>query len=330
MEYWLPVFFVFAMGLALLIYVVLDGMDLGIGLLLPLASEDEKDIMIASIGPFWDANETWIVLGVGILLIAFPKAHGIVLTSMYLPVTLMLMGLILRGVAFDFRVKSGDVKKSMWNRLFFVGSLITTCCQGWMIGSYITGLQESTISTLFSVLIAITLPFLYVMLAAGWLLMKTENQLFDKSIRWARLAILPMGLALLLVSIATPLVSSAIADKWFNVSNALLLSPIPLISILAYGSLVYLLSKAEILYRGNGWLIYACLIVICLMATLGLAVSIFPEIVIGQLTIWQAAASTASLKFIFVGTVITLPCILAYTFYIYKIFHGKASALSYE
>src|SRR5690606_40784735 len=116
--YWLPLFFAAAMGLALLIYVLLDGYDLGVGMLLPFASDDEKDTMVAAIGPFWDANETWIVLGVGILLIAFPRAHGLVLTALYLPVTIMLMGLILRGVAFDFRVKAAAARKRMWNGLF--------------------------------------------------------------------------------------------------------------------------------------------------------------------------------------------------------------------
>ena len=116
MNEWLPVFFVCAMGLALLIYVILDGFDLGIGILLPFADDNEKNIMLASIGPFWDANETWIVLGVGVLLIAFPQAHGIVLTALYIPVTIMLFGLILRGVAFDFRVKAGDHRRNMWVR----------------------------------------------------------------------------------------------------------------------------------------------------------------------------------------------------------------------
>ena len=123
MEVALPLIFVSIMGLSLLLYVILDGYDLGVGLLLPLASDDEKDIMVASIGPFWDANETWIVMGIGVLLIAFPEAHGIILTKLYLPVTIMLLGLILRGVAFDFRVKAGDHKKAMWNRFFFIGSL---------------------------------------------------------------------------------------------------------------------------------------------------------------------------------------------------------------
>ena len=126
MEDLLPLFFVFAMGLALLVYVILDGFDLGIGILLPFASDEEKDIMVASIGPFWDANETWIVLGVGVLLVAFPKAHGIVLTALYIPVTIMLIGLILRGVAFDFRVKAGDDRKHWWNMAFALGSLVAS------------------------------------------------------------------------------------------------------------------------------------------------------------------------------------------------------------
>ena len=184
MESMLPVIFVFIMGFALLLYVVLDGYDLGTGLLLPLATEDEKDIMIASIGPFWDANETWIVLGIGLLLIAFPAAYGVILTELYLPVTIMLMGLILRGVAFDFRVKAGVKKKPMWNKLFFLGSLITSCAQGWMLGHYITGLEYNLINYAFSTLIAFTLPALYLMLGSAWLLIKTEGELSRKAARW--------------------------------------------------------------------------------------------------------------------------------------------------
>ena len=207
MEFWLPVIYMATMGLALLIYVILDGYDLGVGMLLPWAEEDEKDTMIASIGPFWDANETWIVLGVGILLIAFPMAHGIVLTHLYIPVTLMLIGLTLRGVAFDLRVKAGDHRKGLWNRAFFAGSSLASLSQGWMLGAYVTGLQSNLTSYLFAGLIALTLPALYFVLGAAWLLMKTEADLQQKAIKWARVAILPMGVGLLLISIATPPVS---------------------------------------------------------------------------------------------------------------------------
>src|SRR5690606_37898792 len=155
LDYWLPLVFAGVMGLALLMYVVLDGYDLGVGILVPFADAHEKDVMVASIGPFWDANETWIVLGVGVLLIAFPEAHGRILTSLYLPATLMLMGLVLRGIAFDFRIKAGDNHKPRWNRVFAGGSLLAALCQGWMLGSYITGLDASPLSLLFAGLTAL-------------------------------------------------------------------------------------------------------------------------------------------------------------------------------
>src|SRR3954454_15073978 len=135
----LPLVFMGVMGLALLAYVVLDGYDLGVGLLLPFASDEHKDVMASSIAPFSDANETWLVLGIGVLLIAFPIAHGIVLSSLYLPVAVMLLGLILRGVSFDFRVKARDTHKTMWNRLFALGSVMAAAAQGWMLGRYLTG-----------------------------------------------------------------------------------------------------------------------------------------------------------------------------------------------
>lgn len=330
MEQFLPVFFVFAMGLSLLLYVILDGFDLGVGILLPQGTDDEKDIMIASIGPFWDANETWIVLGIGILLIAFPKAHGIILTSLYIPVTIMLFGLILRGVAFDFRVKAGEEHKDLWNKLFFLGSLTAAMSQGWMLGAYITGLDNSTINILFSALIALTLPALYVMLGAAWLLIKTEGELFYKAVQWARFALFPMGAALLLVSIATPLVSPEIADRWFSLPSAIGLLPIPVSCAVTYLSLHWLLQRPEILNTKYSWIIYAELVLICLLAALGLAYSIYPDIIIGKMTLYEAAAATNSLHFIFYGVAVTLPAILLYSAFVYRVFRGKATDLSYE
>jgi cytochrome d ubiquinol oxidase subunit II len=299
-------------------------------MLLPLAEDNEKDIMIAAIGPFWDANETWIVLGIGILLIAFPQAHGQILTAMYIPVTLMLMGLILRGIAFDFRAKAIAHKKDMWNIIFAIGSLITALSQGWMLGTYITGLGQSGISYLFSVLIAVTLPALYILLGSAWLLIKTEEALFDKAMRWAQKSILPMGIALLLVSIATPLISATIADKWFSFPDGLKLLPIPLLSSAIFAGLLWLLFDQRALRAGREWLLYAGLILLCILAALGLAYSILPDIIIGQMTIWESASSTKSLLFTFWGTAIVLPAIIAYTFFVYRIFSGKATALTYE
>ncbi|MEL6873636.1 MAG: cytochrome d ubiquinol oxidase subunit II, partial [Pseudomonadota bacterium] len=143
-ETWLPFVFIVLMGVSMLAYVVLDGFDLGVGMLTAVAaSEDDRDRMVASIGPFWDANETWLVLGVGILLVAFPAAHGVILTALYLPVALMLLGLILRGVAFEFRAKVAPNRKQIWNIAFFVGSLITALAQGYMLGLFIMGLEST-------------------------------------------------------------------------------------------------------------------------------------------------------------------------------------------
>ncbi|MBL4576079.1 MAG: cytochrome d ubiquinol oxidase subunit II [Opitutaceae bacterium] len=330
METLLPVVFMLIIGLALLVYVVLDGYDLGVGILSLFASEKERDMMMASIGPFWDANETWIVLGVGVLLIAFPSAYGIVLSTLYLPVTVMLMGLVLRGVAFDFRVKAGDKYKRRWDHIFFIGSFIASASQGWMLGSYITGLSSSMMSLFFSVLIALTLPALYIMLGAAWLMMKAEGELFDKALSWARFAVWPMGLSLLLVSISTPIVSEEIARKWFTLPNAIGLLPIPVTCVFAYITIFWLVRHSKILHQGYAWIIFACLVIICIMASLGLAYSIFPYIIIGKLTIWTAASATDSLQFILIGILVTLPMIMIYSIFVYRVFRGKVKELSYE
>src|SRR5690606_10208353 len=227
-----PVIFMGLMGLAMFVYVVLDGFDLGIGILLPRAGDDaQKDRMVASVGPFWDANETWLVLGVGILLIAFPKAHGVVLTALYLPTACMLIGLILRGVAFDFRVKARDQHKPLWNRAFFAGSLVASLAQGWMLGRYVTGFVEGWLYTLFAALIALALAATYVLLGACWLVMKTEGELQDKALRWARKAWWPMVLGMALISAATPWVSATVRERWFAMPQFIALVPIPLATV---------------------------------------------------------------------------------------------------
>lgn len=330
MEYWLPLFFVAVIGFSLLVYIILDGYDLGVGMLLGFAEEDEKDQMIASIGPFWDANETWIVLGVGVLMIGFPAAYGLVLTTLYLPATLMLMGLILRGVSFDFRAKAKSEYRTMWNRLFSVGSFVAAASQGWMLGAYVMGLESSLLSYAFSLGIALALPALYIMLGCGWLIMKTDDALYRKAIRWARWMVFPMGIGIFLISIATPLISEVIADKWFTLPDVIGLLPIPITTLIAFAVIVWVLWHERILNAGFGWLIFVALIIICLMSALGLAYSIYPDIVIDKMTIWDTASSTESLRFTAVGIAITLPMILVYTVFIYRIFSGKASKLSYE
>jgi len=325
----LPLVFMAVMGLSLLLYVILDGYDLGIGMLLPFASSAEKDVMIAAIGPFWDANETWLVLGVGVLLIAFPAAHGLVLSSLYLPVTTMLIGLILRGVSFDFRVKAEVRQKRLWNRAFAAGSLIAALAQGWMLGSYVTGLETQPINIAFAALIALTLPALYLVLGAGWLLVKTEGALFDRAVVWGRKAVLPMGLALLAISIATPLVSATIRAKWFSLPNFIGLMPIPLATTVAFVAVVAVLQRVSSARPAYAWLVLAGTILMCVLAAIGLAYSLYPYVVLDRLTVWEAAAATSSLTFVLVGLVIVLPFTLAYTVFVYRVFRGKATALGY-
>ncbi len=325
----LPLIFMAVMGLALLAYVVLDGYDLGVGILLPFATDAEKDIMVSSIGPFWDANETWLVLGIGVLLIAFPKAHGLVLSALYLPVAVMLIGLTLRGVSFDFRVKARAEHKALWNGLFALGSLMAAMAQGWMLGAYLTGFDSGVWPLAFATGIALTLPTAYAMLGAGWLVMKTWDRLQQKALGWARAVILPMGVALVGISMATPLVSTTVFEKWFSMPQFIGLLPIPLACAVAFFAAFHVISNPKVVAAGYGWVIFASTVLMFMLAFLGLAYSIYPYIVIDRLTVWQAASAHESLVVIFIGLAITLPAIIIYTIFMYRVFWGPARVLSY-
>ncbi|MBT9595436.1 MAG: cytochrome d ubiquinol oxidase subunit II [Vitreoscilla sp.] len=325
---WMPVAFMALMGLSMLAYVVMDGYDLGVGLLMHRADAAERDLMIASIGPFWDANETWLVLGVGILLIAFPKAHGLVLTALYLPVAVMLLGLTLRGVAFDFRVKARDIHKPLWNQAFIAGSGLAALAQGWMLGRYITGFAAGLWPQVFAGLIALCLPAAYVLLGACWLVMKTEGPLQAKAVAWARLAWAPVVVGMGLISIATPLVSATVRARWFAMPDFIALLPIPLVTLVAFGVAWATLRSRAVTGRLCG-LPFAAVVGVFLMGGVGLAFSLFPYVVMDRLTIWQAASARESLAVILVGTAITVPAIVAYTVFAYRVFWGKATALSY-
>ena len=328
-EHWLPQVFLALMGLAMLAYVVLDGYDLGVGMLLPRAGSDaDKDLMVASIGPFWDANETWLVLGVGVLLIAFPKAHGMVLGALYLAVALMLIGLTLRGVAFDFRTKAEAHHKAWWNRAFIAGSALAAVAQGWMLGRYITGFAEGAGAQAFAALIALALPAAYVMLGATWLLMKTEGALQERARQWALQAWWPVVLGIGLISVATPLVSATVRERWFALPEFIALLPIPLSTLVALAAQRALLKSARI----NGrwcWAPFALAVLLFLLASLGLAYSLYPFVVMDRLTLWQAASHVDSLTVIAIGCAITVPAIVGYTVFAYRVFWGKATELHY-
>lgn len=330
----LPVIFMFLMGISMLAYVILDGYDLGVGVLMGYASEDQKDTMIASIGPFWDANETWLVLGVGILLVAFPQAHGVILGHLYLPVTLMLFFLILRGVAFDFRAKVPSNRKHLWNKLFVVGSAGAALSQGYMLGSYVTGFEQSALTVTFSILTALCLLAGYVLMGASWLIMKTEGELQLKAAVWARRGLWFAAVGIAAISLVTPMTSAKIFEKWFALDNFFLLLPIPM----ATAALVFIADRALVrlpvrLKTGNEygiWVPFACAVGVFFLSFYGLAYSLFPYLVLDQIDVWEAASHHDSLMVIFMGVVFVLPAILAYTFYAYRVFWGKAKALTYN
>jgi cytochrome d ubiquinol oxidase subunit II len=326
----LPLVFAALMGLAILMYVVLDGYDLGVGMLMPAADAREQELMVASIGPFWDANETWLVLGVGILLVAFPAAHGIVLGALYLPVAAMLIGLMLRGVAFEFRVKAEGWQRELWNWLFWFGSFLASFAQGLMLGRYITGFHPGFGYYVFAMLVGASLCGGYVLLGAAWLILKTEGALQKKALAWARWGLLWVALGVALVSLATPLVSATVQAKWFDFPRTLALMLLP-IATLAAGWLVWVttgrLKRGE---REFDWMPFAATVAIFALAFAGLAYSLFPYVVMERMTIWEAASHPSALKFMLVGVAIVLPFLIAYTAFAYRVFRGKARAGLYE
>ncbi|MGZ9029860.1 MAG: cytochrome d ubiquinol oxidase subunit II [Burkholderiaceae bacterium] len=330
---WLPVVFLMLMGFSMLAYVVLDGYDLGVGILLRRAAVPEKDLMIASIGPFWDANETWLVLGIGILLVAFPLAHGVILSALYLPVAIMLLGLILRGVAFDFRAKARAHHKPLWDRTFYAGSLIASLAQGTMLGLTVVGFDYSLRNMAFAGLIGFGLAAGYALLGATWLIIKSEGELQRKAVRWAHASLWLTALGIAGVSIATPLVSPRIFDKWFSLTVLPFLLPVPVATALLFFVIDRSLRRLpKRLPEGNehgAWIPFASTVGIFILAFGGLAYSLFPYLVIDRITIWQAASAPESLMFILVGTAIVLPAILGYTAYAYRVFWGKTRALDY-
>ena len=327
---WLPWAFASLMGLSILIYVVLDGFDLGVGILFPLATPAEQDKMISSIGPFWDANETWLVLAVGLLLVAFPQAHGMILTALYLPVFIMLVGLILRGVAFEFRAKARDHHKRLWNRLFFTGSLMTALAQGFMLGLYVMGLEQTWATYAFATLTAVFLAVGYSFIGAAWLVHKTEAELQHKSVRWARESLWGVVLGIGAVSLATPLVSTRLFDKWLSFPQVLYLAPLPILSGLLIVWLWRMLRAMPFADDRRSWLPFAVATSLFALAYLGMAYSFYPYVMPERLTIYEAASAPESLFIIFVGACVVVPVIAGYSVLAYTIFRGKATELRYD
>jgi cytochrome d ubiquinol oxidase subunit II len=324
---WLPFAFAALMGLSILIYVILDGYDLGVGILFAVAGGEEQDRMIASIGPFWDANETWLVLAVGLLLVAFPLAHGIILGALYLPVALLLLGLILRGVAFEFRIKAHVRWKALWNRLFFAGSLIAALSQGFMLGLYTLGLEMTATHLAFACLSAICVAAGYAMLGGAWLVFKTEGELQVKAARWARFGLVACAIGFAAISLASPLTSPRIYDKWFSWPEMLILAPLPIAAGAAFLALFVLLGRMPLKNDAWSWLPFIGGASIFLLAFAGLAYSFYPYIVPDRLTIYDTATAPESLMIMLVGALVVVPVIAGYSALSYWIFRGKAGDL---
>lgn len=321
----LPVIFAGLMGFSILAYVVLDGYDLGVGMLMPAATAEQQDLMVASIGPFWDANETWLVLGIGLLLVAFPKAHGVVLGELYLPVAAMLIGLMFRGVAFEFRMKAEGWHAELWNWLFWFGSFLASLAQGFMLGRYITGFESGFGYWLFALLVGASVCGGYVLLGSTWLVLRTEGELQRKARAWAKWGLLWVALGVALVSLATPLASESVRDKWFDFPRTLGLMLLPLASVAA-GVWVWRSLRPDV----ADWKAFAGTVVIYVLAFLGLAYSIFPFVVVDRMTIWDAASHDSALRFMFWGAIIVLPFIAGYTVFAYRVFRGKVRGALYK
>jgi cytochrome d ubiquinol oxidase subunit II len=327
---YLPVIFAGLMGFSILVYVVLDGFDLGVGILFSVAPVEDRDRMIASIGPFWDANETWLVLAIGLMLVAFPIAHGIILTALYLPVAIMLIGLIARGVAFEFRAKANVDEKWLWNRIFFAGSFVTALSQGYMLGAYVLGLEQGLLAIGFGILVAFCLVATYAAIGAAWLIYKTEGELQKRSVRWMQISLVFTALGMGIISIVTPLASDRIFAKWFSLPELIGLAPLPL---LTGGLFIFLFWQlAHLPDRNDRFSLvpFAGITIIMILGFFGLAYSFYPYVVPDQMTIYEAASAPESLFIILVGTLFVLPVIVGYSIFAYKVFGGKASDLRYD
>lgn len=330
-SYWLPVVWVAILAVAIALYVVLDGFDLGVGILFPGGRSDEdRDQMMNSIAPFWDGNETWLILGGGGLWIAFPKAFAIVMPALYLPITFMLLALVFRGVAFEFRFVSKPNHK-YWDLAFFGGSLVAAICQGLVLGGLIQGITHdgSQFSgggldwlTPFSLLCAGGVVIGYALLGAGWLMLKTEGAMTQSMRNKAYFLLGGMLAFIAAVSIWTPLQDARIAERWFSYPNLLLLSPVPLLTALA----AWLCYRA--LKKGDDLIPFLATIALFLLAYAGLAISKFPYLVPPAdggtgLTVWDTAAAPESQIFMLIGVLLLLPIVLAYTVLSYWTFRGK-------
>ncbi|WP_100656127.1 cytochrome d ubiquinol oxidase subunit II [Alteromonas flava] len=325
----LPLIFAALMALAVLVYAILDGYDLGVGILLPLDDEAQRDLAIASIGPFWDANETWLVLAVGLLLVAFPAAHSAVLHALYLPATIMLFGLILRGVSFDFRAKVKPQRKIVWDRCFKIGSTLTAFTQGYMLGMYVMGFEFTLMAVIFACLSGLGVMAAYALIGSCWLIMKTAGSMQLRAIGWAKRAGTLTFLGILTVCAVNPLINEFVYVRWLTPPLAFLIALIPLLCFSMFLLGYQVLRRLPLIDDRGSWLPFVMVVIVFICCFTGLALSFYPYLVPGELTIYNSASAPESLRIMLIGTLFVMPFIIGYTVFAYTVFRGKATKLTY-
>ncbi len=324
--YWLPIIWVSVLAVAVALYVLLDGFDLGLGILFPF-NEDEadRDVMMNSVAPFWDGNETWLILGGGGLFVAFPLAYGILMPAVYLPVLFMLLALVFRGVAFEFRWVAKP-KHQIWDLAFAGGSIVASFMQGVILGALLRGVEVKdgafaggSFSWLspFALFTGFATVAGYALLGTTWLIMKTEGPVAARARTHARPLLLVVLLAMGLISLWTPLTIPRIWDRWFSLPNFFLLLPIPLLTLYAAWTCWTSIP------RDTGVRPFVSSVAIFLLGFVGLGVSNLPYILPPSITIWDAAAHPSSQLFMLIGVLILLPLVLGYTVFVYWTFRGK-------
>ena len=317
------------LGVGVFLYVLLDGFDLGVGVLYGFApSREARNLVMNSIAPIWDGNETWLVLGGVALLAAFPLAFAIILPAVYFPILVMLLALVFRGVAFEFRYRDAE-RRTFWDHAFCYGSTLGAFAQGIVLGAFIQGFQTDGRNfaggsldcfTPFSLLTGLALVFGYALLGTGWLVLKLEGPLQDWALGLGRFALAGVLIAVVAVSLWTPFVHPGIAARWFSWPNIGFLAPVPIVTaIIAWLDWRALNNRSE-----AAPFVFA--VALFVMSYIGIAISLFPMIVPYKFTIWDAAASQATQAFLLVGTLFLLPIILMYTAWSYWVFRGKVRA----
>jgi cytochrome d ubiquinol oxidase subunit II len=322
----------FILGLGVFVYVLLDGFDLGVGILYGFAQKDDRQLLMNSIAPIWDGNETWLILGGVGLMAAFPLAFVIIMPAVYFPILLMLLGLVFRGVAFEFRFKEPTFQR-FWDNAFCAGSAIATFAQGTVLGAFIQGFKVTGRAftgtswdwlTPFSLLTGIALMLGYTLLGAGWLVLKTEHHLQDWARGAGKVALIGVLIAVGIVSLWTPLIDHDIGTRWFSLPNIFFLAPVP---ILTAAVAIFVWRELDGHRDATPFL---GTVVLFLLSYLGIAVSLWPMIVPHRFTLWEAASSPGTQVFLLIGTLVLLPIVLAYSAWSYWVFRGKVTGAFYH